>query len=555
MEDFVLDRLAAVLSQSLSGQKIRSARYGEDDELLLVFEKDTVVVVLNRQHPRTYLLSTRIRDDTPPDPFVESLSTTLAGQGLISLHKDSKDRILRLEFSHKTTLVLEMIPVIANIYVLGPTGGILAQKFRDTLPSRRLAPGAAYQPPASSGKASLTACLDQIAQEPSMEIDSPATLVKRVHGFGPILAAELWTRTGGEIPRMRKELGRLRQEIETSVEWYAYFPAGFDRKDFRGFNFWRDCLISPIRLRSRGADREARFADFRSLCDELRPLESRWKKYQRVRHEHLRSLEQAVRKKHQLRENLRRQLDESSEADAFRRYGELLKMHSHIYKAQHLPEKVAVKDLFDPAQPNMEIPLPCRDSFHDNIDHYFRKAKRLERSRAPLQERLKKAETEVRAAEHELSRFNQARTAEELELIPKKPSSRKAKAGAKAAPFRRYTSSDGLTILVGKSNRENEQLTFSEARSRDLWLHAADYPGSHVVIKLENRGEIPPRSLREAAQLAAFYSKAKDLKKAAVHYTRRKNVFKIKGAAPGKVRLSEFKTIMVEPARQVGEGS
>jgi len=90
-------------------------------------------------------------------------------------------------------------------------------------------------------------------------------------------------------------------------------------------------------------------------------------------------------------------------------------------------------------------------------------------------------------------------------------------------------------------------LTFRLARSSDLWLHAADYPGSHVIVRNQNRKEIPGRTLIEAAQLAAKFSQASSDPKVNVHYTQRKFVSKIKGGAPGLVRLASFKTITVEP--------
>ena len=90
-------------------------------------------------------------------------------------------------------------------------------------------------------------------------------------------------------------------------------------------------------------------------------------------------------------------------------------------------------------------------------------------------------------------------------------------------------------------------MTFRLAKSLDLWLHAADYPGSHVVVKNPNRQEIPNKTLLEAAQIAAFFSQAKTQTKVAVHYTNKKFVNKPKGAVAGLVSLASFKTILVEP--------
>jgi predicted ribosome quality control (RQC) complex YloA/Tae2 family protein len=112
---------------------------------------------------------------------------------------------------------------------------------------------------------------------------------------------------------------------------------------------------------------------------------------------------------------------------------------------------------------------------------------------------------------------------------------------------RRYISSDGFEILVGRAARDNDYLTFKVAKPNDLWLHAADYGGSHVVVRNATRKDVPHRTIIEAAQLAAQFSQARKDPKVDVHYTERKFVSKSKGAAPGLVRLTRFKNILVEP--------
>ena len=100
---------------------------------------------------------------------------------------------------------------------------------------------------------------------------------------------------------------------------------------------------------------------------------------------------------------------------------------------------------------------------------------------------------------------------------------------------------------MGRAARTNDQLTFRVARPNDLWFHAADYPGSHVVIRNSTRSEIPQRTIIEAAQLAGKFSQAGDDSKVTIHYTPRKFLSKPKGAALGLVRLSTFKSMTVEP--------
>ena len=127
------------------------------------------------------------------------------------------------------------------------------------------------------------------------------------------------------------------------------------------------------------------------------------------------------------------------------------------------------------------------------------------------------------------------------------PIGRKKKIEAVFKGARRFTSSDGFEIMVGKKAADNDFLTFRVARSLDVWMHAADYPGSHVVIRNPNRREIPNQTLLEAAELAAFYSSGRKQTKAAVNYTQKKFVNKPKRALPGLVSLASFKTILVEP--------
>src|SRR6267378_5178331 len=141
----------------------------------------------------------------------------------------------------------------------------------------------------------------------------------------------------------------------------------------------------------------------------------------------------------------------------------------------------------------------------------------------------------------------------EFEEPKSKPTTdrKKQKASLTIPGMRRYLSSDGYEVLVGRSARDNDQLTFRVARPNDLWLHAGDYPGSHVIVRNSSRSEIPHRTIIEAAQLAAKFSQASKDAKVTIHYTRRKFLSKPKGAAPGLVRMSSFKAITVEPGENI----
>jgi hypothetical protein len=111
-----------------------------------------------------------------------------------------------------------------------------------------------------------------------------------------------------------------------------------------------------------------------------------------------------------------------------------------------------------------------------------------------------------------------------------------------------FRSSEGMQILVGKSSKDNDTLTLKVARSEDFWLHVAGYGGSHVVLRNpEKLPAAPKQSLLEAAQLAAYFSQARNAPKVEVHYTQKKFVSKPKGAKAGLVRLKEYKSISARP--------
>jgi len=112
---------------------------------------------------------------------------------------------------------------------------------------------------------------------------------------------------------------------------------------------------------------------------------------------------------------------------------------------------------------------------------------------------------------------------------------------------------DGWQVLVGKGARENDELTFQVAQPGDLWLHAAGFAGSHVIIRAEAGEEVPRTVVEQAAQLAAYHSKARAAGgKVAVHVCRATDVRKPPGAPAGQVQLQRFHTLRVYPQAQAG---
>lgn len=260
----------------------------------------------------------------------------------------------------------------------------------------------------------------------------------------------------------------------------------------------------------------------------------------------------AIRKRRKLASNLNNDLAEHGDADRWKRFGDLLL--SNLSTARREGNSITVLDYFDGTLPEIAIDADENDSITEAAEKYFRRYTKARNAAAEVAGRLENLSKELSQLQNRKAAIEQAIEEKDSAFLEeaagvKKPVSvrDKKRSPESSGVARRFVSSDGFEILVGKRAKDNDVLTFKLAKSLDTWMHAADYPGSHVVVRNPNRKEVPQRTLHEAAQLAAFYSQGKAQIKAAVHYTQKKFVNKPKGAAPGLVSLASFKTLLVVP--------
>lgn len=262
---------------------------------------------------------------------------------------------------------------------------------------------------------------------------------------------------------------------------------------------------------------------------------------------------QQITKASRLIRNLENDLLEHGDAEKWKRLGDLLLASQG--NAVREVGIIKVVDMFDEAQPTIKIEADDNDSLPETAQKYFRRYAKARNARVEVEQRIDKTNKEILRLEKagiEIEAAVECRDVESLTAFtgPAKTSRDRPSNKIDTKAFqgiRSYISSDGFDILVGKKATDNDYLTLRVAHSRDTWMHAADYPGSHVVIRNANRKDIPQRTIIEAAQLAAFFSQGNKQTKAAVNYTEKKFVSKPKGSAPGLVRLASFKTLLVEP--------
>jgi predicted ribosome quality control (RQC) complex YloA/Tae2 family protein len=272
----------------------------------------------------------------------------------------------------------------------------------------------------------------------------------------------------------------------------------------------------------------------------------------RIKEERLRVLKKTLAKEQRLIDAWRNDLSRATAYRDYARYGELIKANLNgIMKGI---DHIEMTDYFDDRLPTITIPLDPMKSAQGNMDDYFRKHRKYLAAERTLKPRIERAEHGIEQLRQEIKQIEQG-----IWTPPSAPTVRLNAATTVRAttskdhlatdrrrgPFRRFTSTDGLPIYVGRNARENDELTFGLAKSDDLWLHARGTPGSHVIVRLSKGTDPPPETIRDAATLALLYSDLKKSGKGDVVYTRRKWVKKAKGQAPGAVVVTQEKSLHV----------
>jgi len=265
------------------------------------------------------------------------------------------------------------------------------------------------------------------------------------------------------------------------------------------------------------------------------------------------NLSKQLKKQRKLKKKLSQDLSNHGEADRWKKLGDLLL--ANVSTAKRDGDLITLIDYFDESAPEIQIETDENLSITEAAENFFKRYTKARNAKAAISNRLLDLDKAIEKLETKLASLLTAIEENNEEFVkqystkqtqkPQRKNKKKPEDSFKGA--KHFVSTQGDDILVGKRSKDNDFLTFRIAKSLDYWLHAADYPGSHVIVRNPNRKEISQQTLLEAAQLAAFYSKAKKELKVAVNYTQKKYVNKPKGAQAGLVSLSNFRTILVQP--------
>jgi predicted ribosome quality control (RQC) complex YloA/Tae2 family protein len=548
MDNLVLTRLAVLWSSTLVGLRLDSIRQESGDRFRLAFTsggRDLVLIV--SLDPRIPWMGEAVRRwEGPrwsPDRFVGLAVDALQGRMVTGLHKEPADRTLTFDFGDDRSLAIELTPHHANLILLGEGRKVEASLRFPKSAHERLAPGETY-----TSRGLPPGRLDPFCAEPEA-IDAAAAAASlqsccaglSTTGIELVVSEQAATgRSLGTVLRERLDSIRM-GDAEVLID------------DSGRLLPWRPLSVSTFAAPSSRGGPAQTAASYYEARDATERVHARIAGLGGILRSELNRTRSAERK-------VREGIAAFADPERYKRMAEALL--ASLSFARRSGSVVIVPDPYDSEGREISIPAPPGRSLAQVADDLFsrqRKAKRgLESAGAratALSRRASRLETllvvhEGTADEAGVAALEAEMRGEGLAVGLSGPT-RAARAASKVSPpklegVRMIESSDGWTILVGRTGRDNDRLTFKLAAPDDFWLHAAGVHGAHVIIRNPERATtVPPATLTEAAGFALWFSDARSEAGADVHWTRRKNVRRAKGGAPGRVVLKRFFTVRV----------
>ncbi len=532
----------------------------------------------SQQTPRLHLLSDKPRRGVETaSPLLQLLRKFVRDSLLVAIEQPDWERLLVFKFEHAefgtTHLVAELIGRWANVLLLRPAGKekgkvehgerrVESEEWRvlecvhryrpQDGASRPALPGQLYAPPpAQTGWPPDTLTehqLRQVLDEAPPDAPLWRVLVDGLLGLSPQMARELVFRA----------LGNAQAKVEHTAEVTPILEAVAGFADLLQSGGWQPCLardkvgnpvaFAPYLLTYR-TDVEIEPIESISLAVERfygERTQTAGDEYATARRQVASSVERAAKALRRRQEAIQRELRSPEEIARLRASGEwILALATQIAPRQtelRLPAEVA----FD------AITLDPALSPADNAAAYFKRYRKAKRGLEMNRGRVAAVAAELAYVEQLAADLGLAADRGEIDAVrsalvdagylrqPSPPSIAPAKGP------RRVTSREGYAILVGRNSRQNEQITFEVAGADDLWLHARGLPGSHVIIRCGGR-PVSEETVRQAAGLAAYYSKGQGEAAVDVMIVERRRVHRAPGGRPGMVFVDGERVVRVKP--------
>lgn len=547
--------------QVVGGRVVDSEFYKKERAAWIYVKKDKPVMALGLvYHPAgsgcVLIPGRKARPETreKPWPIFQLNDATIT-----AVSQPTLDRIfyldLKLASGQAARLVVEAIGPNGNLWWLDGEN-----KIQGTLRKREFTRHQVYEPmPLPAGKLSpfdvSQSDLQQLIAERAKEGGSLlATIDKGVSGYNRTMAIETVKRADLDFAELDSlaadDIAALAETIREIASRFRVAEVGYLYRIGSGYEAY------PFKLRSK-SDQPEKLKNLSLAVLETINRRQSAKEEADDQKKVLDAVGKAVNRINKRVKKLEQDIEKAADFERYKRYGDILQIHRNQIKKGMTD--ITVPDAFAPESSQVTIKLDPALSPQENIEEYFKRHRKGREGLETLQRRLEisRAELdELRSIRNQLElNFESAvnRYASDIaNLLPQAAARRET---APRLPYRPHTLSTGATIYIGKDGADNDRTTFEFARPYELWFHAQQCPGSHVVLKFPNKNFEPSKQeIAETAAIAAWHSKARNDSLVPVIYTERRYVRKPRKAEPGLVTVEREKSVMVQPTKPVDAG-
>ena len=548
--------IAKELSDYLTGGKVEKIYQPEADELVFFIHgskgRIKVYASSNSSHPGVYLTDLSYENPASPPNFCMLMRKHIQSSKIVSVAVKDTERIIEMIFESKDEmgysrnkkLIIEIMGRHSNIILVDTQTGKIIDSIKrislDESRARQVFPGQVYAYPPAQNKIPFNKITEkEISQFIGSEENIDEKLLSHIGGIAPSVARKIAeAKTPGKI---YDELMQITASIaQNEIHPAVYINESSVPKDFH-------VLKLP--------EYENRFSkiEFDSISKCIQWYYSHREESNRIKQKSqnlIKSVSNTLKKLRLKTQKLNEDILRAKDSEKYRLYGELITANIHAVKTG---DKSANLINYYTGEP-ISIPLDVRYAPTKNAQIFFKKYSKSKTALIEKQKQLEETASDILYLESVENYIECSETVEELDnlrieleesgfLRSRKAKGKKKKASNK--PFIYHTTS-GLKILVGRNNKENDELTLKKAGKTDVWFHTKDIPGSHTV--LFTCGNSPTeQDILETANIAAWHSKGRNSENVPVDYTKIRYVKKPSGAKPGMVIFTNNKTCYMTP--------
>ncbi|SHJ04198.1 Rqc2 family fibronectin-binding protein [Lutispora thermophila] len=564
------------LNNTILDGKVEKIYQPEKDEININIRNNKtnhkLVISASSMYPKMHLSEISKTNPVVAPAFCMLLRKHLTSSRIISIKQPSLERIIEITFncmdemgySIEKSLIIEIMGRNSNIIFVDSNSRTIIDSIKrvgnDMSSVRTILPGFKYvYPPSSDKKDPLTIndeyFISAIKSE-SGSIKAHKYLVKTFYGISPIIAQEICLRAGidsdndikelsiDEIKKLFSHFHSLMEEVKNGK-----FSPNIVKENSKNIDF------SPVELSIYDCYKKIKCDSISKVIEEFyyqKDLQDRIKQKTSDLSKIVKTKLERNEKKLSILEN---ELSEAENSEYYRLCGDIIM--ANLYRLEKGQDKAILPNFYDENYADIEIKLDPRLSPSDNAQKYYKQYNKSKAAQSFIKEQINQVLDEIvylesiqdslskNLDEHEINEIRQE-LIQEGYIKSNKENMKNLKNSNRPSKPMHYVSSSGFDIYVGKNNTQNDYLTLKFASSDDIWLHTKDIPGSHVILKTDGK-QPDDDTLKEAASLAAYYSKGRLSSNVAVDYTFKKNVKKPSGAKPGKVIYEKHKTIYITP--------